>query len=363
MHKQSVTRVAAVVLLVAVGALSASARARACRQRRDRVERDRDDRGCWTAAARRAAEPGDGARCRLRRSTRSTAAISLIWSRLLRMPRIRKRRRWRPRPSACSSASRTSQVCSRRSSRPSSRSTTSLAGVADGAAKTGGIAVGEAAARAMLVERTGDGRGGPFTPSSKARIPESGGLRRRRVRPESSLVTRPPGSETCGPSSSRTSRCSARTARTRFRAPRTRRTSTRSRSSAPHEYEADRGPDHSCDLLAGQRPDLEPRLPCARDERGADIVESARLFAMTNMAAADGSIGCWNDKYYWSFWRPITAIREAASDGNPATVADPNWKCRFSTRPFRFPGRRSSRLASPITPRGTPASAERPCTR
>src|SRR6266545_2404016 len=59
--------------------------------------------------------------------------------------------------------------------------------------------------------------------------------------------------------------------------------------------------------------------------RGLDIVDSARLFAMTNLAAADGSIGCWNDKAYWNFWRPITAIREAASDGNPATEADPNW--------------------------------------
>ena len=59
--------------------------------------------------------------------------------------------------------------------------------------------------------------------------------------------------------------------------------------------------------------------------RGLDIVESARLFAMTNLAAADGSIGCWNDKYYWQFWRPITAIREADTDGNPATEADPNW--------------------------------------
>jgi hypothetical protein len=56
-----------------------------------------------------------------------------------------------------------------------------------------------------------------------------------------------------------------------------------------------------------------------------DIVDSARLFAMTNLAAADGSIGCWNDKAYWSSWRPITAIREAASDGNPATTADPSW--------------------------------------
>ncbi len=59
--------------------------------------------------------------------------------------------------------------------------------------------------------------------------------------------------------------------------------------------------------------------------QGLDIVDSARLFAMTDLAAADGAIGCWNDKAYWSFWRPITAIREAAGDGNPATKADPTW--------------------------------------
>ena len=61
-----------------------------------------------------------------------------------------------------------------------------------------------------------------------------------------------------------------------------------------------------------------------------DSVETARLFAMTNLAGADGSIGCWNDKYYWNFWRPITAIREAASDGNPATEADPAWLPLFN---------------------------------
>jgi hypothetical protein len=56
-----------------------------------------------------------------------------------------------------------------------------------------------------------------------------------------------------------------------------------------------------------------------------NIVESARLFAMENLAAADALIGCWNDKYYYWFWRPITAIREADTDGNPATEADPTW--------------------------------------
>src|SRR4030095_7706027 len=59
--------------------------------------------------------------------------------------------------------------------------------------------------------------------------------------------------------------------------------------------------------------------------QGLDIVDNARLFAMTNLAAADAQIACWNDKYYWQFWRPITAIREADTDGNPATQADPTW--------------------------------------
>jgi hypothetical protein len=56
-----------------------------------------------------------------------------------------------------------------------------------------------------------------------------------------------------------------------------------------------------------------------------NLVDSARLFAMENLAAADALIGCWNDKYYYWFWRPITAIREADTDGNPATEADPTW--------------------------------------
>jgi PAP2 superfamily len=59
--------------------------------------------------------------------------------------------------------------------------------------------------------------------------------------------------------------------------------------------------------------------------QGLDIVNSARLFAMENLAGADAQIGCWNDKYYWQFWRPITAIREADTDCNPATQADPTW--------------------------------------
>jgi hypothetical protein len=64
-------------------------------------------------------------------------------------------------------------------------------------------------------------------------------------------------------------------------------------------------------------------------DRGLDIVENARLFAMEDLAAADGFIGCYKDKYYWKFWRPVTAIRLADTDGNPATDADPNWTPLF----------------------------------
>jgi hypothetical protein len=62
---------------------------------------------------------------------------------------------------------------------------------------------------------------------------------------------------------------------------------------------------------------------------GLTTAENARLYAMASLAAADGAIGCWNDKYYWNFWRPIDAIHDAANDGNPATEADADWKPLF----------------------------------
>jgi hypothetical protein len=58
---------------------------------------------------------------------------------------------------------------------------------------------------------------------------------------------------------------------------------------------------------------------------GLDTADQARLYAMINLASVDGAIACWDEKYYWSFWRPRAAIREADTDGNPRTVADPNW--------------------------------------
>jgi membrane-associated phospholipid phosphatase len=55
------------------------------------------------------------------------------------------------------------------------------------------------------------------------------------------------------------------------------------------------------------------------------VVDQARLFALLNVALADAGIVAWDAKYVYDFWRPVTAIREADRDGNPETVADPNW--------------------------------------
>ena len=55
-----------------------------------------------------------------------------------------------------------------------------------------------------------------------------------------------------------------------------------------------------------------------------------------NLAAADAVIGCWHSKYLWNFWRPVTAIREASSDGNPATVGDPAWLPLFDPSTPQF---------------------------
>ena len=68
----------------------------------------------------------------------------------------------------------------------------------------------------------------------------------------------------------------------------------------------------------------------ATDE-GLSTSEQARLFVMTSMGGADALIDCWASKKAWSAWRPQTAIRAAASDGNPLTEADPNWTSLFAT--------------------------------
>lgn len=64
------------------------------------------------------------------------------------------------------------------------------------------------------------------------------------------------------------------------------------------------------------------------------LLDTARTFAMLNLALADAGIAAWDSKYAHDLWRPIDAIRDAALDNNPATSADSNWTPLLQTPPF-----------------------------
>ena len=62
-----------------------------------------------------------------------------------------------------------------------------------------------------------------------------------------------------------------------------------------------------------ERPD-----PHAGGRAPLTTVDRARFYALVYLTAADTAIATWADKEHWMFWRPITAIREADTDRNPA---------------------------------------------
>ena len=202
----------------------------------------------------------------------------------------------------------------------------SLAEVSDGPEKTGGIEVGEAAASAMLTERLNDGRGGSFkfaagTDPGEWRLgPPQGpngtvaqdpapwvGFVRPFIVPDVHML------RTDGPNAVTSAAYAADFNEVKELGSLTSTTRTADQTAAAIFWQ-----DHG--IAIWNRVYRSLALG-----RGLDIVDSARLFAMTNLAGADALIGCWNDKAYWGFWRPITAIREAAGDGNPATQAVANW--------------------------------------
>jgi hypothetical protein len=67
------------------------------------------------------------------------------------------------------------------------------------------------------------------------------------------------------------------------------------------------------------------------DKRHDSTLQNARLLAQLNVAIADAAIACFEAKYTYVFWRPVTAIPLAATDGNPATNEDPAWMPLFAT--------------------------------
>lgn len=68
--------------------------------------------------------------------------------------------------------------------------------------------------------------------------------------------------------------------------------------------------------------------------QGLSGLEAARVFALLNMTHHDALMTSFTGKYLYGLWRPVTAIRDAARDGNPATEADPAWSSLVPTPPY-----------------------------
>jgi hypothetical protein len=215
-----------------------------------------------------------------------------------------------------------------------SRYDASLAASVDGPRRTRGIADGEQAAAAMLAARANDGRGGSFTPvigtTPGAWRPTPPTLAKdpapwvAYVRPF--LVPSVDMLRTAGPNPL-TSRAYAR--------------DFNEVKSVGALHSTTRTPDQTDAAIFWQENAYSLYNRAFRTlaaDNHLSLTDSARMLAMTNLAGADAAIGCWHEKYRWNFWRPITAIREADTDGNPATTADPTWLPLFDPSTPVAPG-------------------------
>ena len=208
----------------------------------------------------------------------------------------------------------------------------SLAAVADGAAETRGVALGRQAAAALLAHRAGDGSDTPLVGDY---VPGTGPGRYqftppfdfaaqpgwRAVRPfalERVNQFRP------GPPPSLTSKSYAAAlaeVKGAGEASSAARTSEQT-AYAKFWYEfSERGWNRIARVVAA--------------ERGLGLQSTARLFALLNMAMSDGYVAGWDAKFHYDFWRPITAIRAAATDGNDATAPDAAWTPLLVTPPVQ----------------------------
>ena len=85
----------------------------------------------------------------------------------------------------------------------------------------------------------------------------------------------------------------------------------------------------------GNPPDYwDPVAISLAEQRGYSMARTARLLALVNLGMADAIIGCWDAKYDYSTWRPITAIQLGDTDGNDATAPESGWTPLITTPAF-----------------------------
>lgn len=76
-----------------------------------------------------------------------------------------------------------------------------------------------------------------------------------------------------------------------------------------------------------------PVIRSVTGQEGRDLTRNARLFAMASQSIDDSLIAVFEAKYHYSFWRPMTAIRNGDMDGNDATERVADWKPMITTPP------------------------------
>jgi hypothetical protein len=84
-------------------------------------------------------------------------------------------------------------------------------------------------------------------------------------------------------------------------------------------------------------------------DRGLNLGDSARLFALAAIASADAVMTAWDSKLFFNFWRPLTAIQEGDNDGNPRTAGDPAWQPFINTPPYSDYTSGANNLTASIT--------------
>lgn len=194
---------------------------------------------------------------------------------------------------------------------------TALTAIADGAAKTGGIAIGEKAAAGVLAWRADDGAaaGESYRPYTSAGtyvptvIPEVPQWRNRKTwlmtGPAQFRPGPPPelGSELWARDYKEVKALGGRQSRRR----------TAEQTDIARFWEEVMPPIY------------DGIVRSVAKGSGRDITRNARLFAAVTQAADDGLIAVFDAKYHYEFWRPVTAIRNGDLDGNDATERDASW--------------------------------------
>ncbi|MBL8341810.1 MAG: vanadium-dependent haloperoxidase [Rubrivivax sp.] len=192
-----------------------------------------------------------------------------------------------------------------------------LAGIAEGPAKAGGIALGEKAAQDVLAARTDDGAASPeshrphaaagaYVPTATPAVPQW-------AQRKPWLMSSPAQFRPAAPPALASAQWASEFEETKRLGHRA------STLRTPEQTEAARFWDYSLPAI------YHGVLRSVALQPGRDVVRNARLFAVAAQAMDDAVISVFDAKYHYGFWRPITAIRNADADGNDATARDAAW--------------------------------------